>query len=717
MTIRDRAQRLAKNGFYVFPLEPNGKKPAIGDWPSQSSRDAQTIDGWFTKNPNYNIGIYTGRFGDGDQALIVIDVDNKNGKNGDEAVVALELDGNELPATLEQSTPSGGRHMVYLAPYACKQGVDVLGEGLDIRSRGGYIVGPGSVIDGKTYTQINGHGQMVAAPAWLVDRLGKQIEVKPQSQIIVPNIDVDRAEKRARDYLNSIDSAVEGSRNHAAFKAAAQLKDYGCDENKTFELLAEIWNANCSPPLEEDELRQCVASAYKYGRDPQGSKAPEGIFEATESVDNRGTPIEVLNEEFAFVKRGAFILHETTDEDGNYVTEHLSVFEFNTWLANRKIQIGDKTVALSKMWLESGNRRQYEGVTFSPCKDLGPRFYNLWRGFTVSPADTSKHKAVDLFLDHALNNVCGGDEKLCHYLIGYFAHMVQKPWEKPLVALCFQGRKGTGKNALVERVGALFGPHFLVADDSRYLLSNFNSHLESNLFFVLDEASWAGDKRAEGRLKGLITGADHVIERKGKEPYTVNNLSRICIIGNEDWLVPATQDERRFVVFNVSDARRQDREYFKNMRVWMEQGGYAFLLRYLMDYDIKGFDVDDAPITQGLINQKHQSLEPLQEWWLDCLENNQLVGCDWESAMPELIPTNRALDAFCKWTTPRKIRSRLQNRNTFYKELLTIAKSMSKVRTNPKDPNDASHSFKHSGIDKLRDDWDEFIGGKHEWSK
>lgn len=715
MKIVDRALKLAKNGFYVFPCVANGKKPAIDNWPSMASRDTDVIGGWFT-NSDYNIGIYTGKYGDGDQALIVVDVDNKNGKSGDDTVLSLELDGLEFPTTLEQATPSGGRHMVYLAPYACKQGVNVLGPGLDIRSRGGYILGPGSVIDGKKYAQINGHGTLESAPQWLIDKLGRQIDIKPKSQIRLSNIDNTRAEKRALEFLATFEYPAEGGRNHAAFKAAAELKDLGCDEAKTFELLADHWNPNCSPPLEEAELSQCVSSAFRYGKEPQGSKAPESAFEETESVDDGGTPVEVLNKEFAFVKRGAFILHETTDETGRYVTEHLSVYEFNTWLANKKVQMADKTVALSKLWIESRDRRQYEGVSFSPCKDLGPRWYNLWRGFTVSPADTAKHKSVDLFQEHALKNVCANDRTLCDWLISYFAHMVQKPWEKPLVALCFKGGKGTGKNALVERVGALFGPHFLVADDSRYLLSNFNSHLESNVFFVLDEASWAGDKRAEGRLKGLITGKEHMIERKGKEPYTVANLTRVCIIGNEEWLVPASQDERRFAVFNVGDGRRQDREFFKEMRVGMEQGGYANLLRFLIDYDISNFDVNEAPLTQGLIDQKHQSLEPLQEWWLDCLESNQLVGCDWEGVLPDMIPTNRPQDAFYKWAKNRNIRSRLPGRNTFNKQFLAMAISLVKVRNKPEDETDTSVAFKNPGIDRLRDDWDNFIGGKHEWS-
>ena len=145
----------------------------------------------------------------------------------------------------------------------------------------------------------------------------------------------------------------------------------------------------------------------------------------------------------------------------------------------------------------------------------------------MEPASSGSHKSVDQFREHVLANVCGGSEELAHWLTAYFAHMVQKPWQKPLVALVFRGAKGVGKNALVERVGALLGKHFMVADDERYLLGNFNSHLEANLFFVLDEAAWAGDKRAEGKLKGLITGSQHVIERKGFEPYEVDNLTQI----------------------------------------------------------------------------------------------------------------------------------------------------------------------------------------------
>ena len=716
----EAALALAARGFHVFPCEPNGKLPIIKDYPNRASRDPEQIQLWFSGRPN-NIGISTTRFGE-DQALVVVDIDNKKGKHGDATILDLELQGCELPPSLEQETPSGGRHIIYTAAHPCRQGVNVLGDGLDVRSRGGYIIGPGSEIDGRVYRQINGHSHVVSAPDWLVHRLGADRNPIVVDAAVLAGINSDRAAVRAVAWLESAPVSVEGQAgDHTAYKVAAKLKDFGCSEALTFDLLWTKWNERCEPPWSHDELVEKVAHAYRYGREPQGSLAPEAVFtqvvkEEGDEEDDACHPVEKLNTEYAFIKAGAFVLQETTDPKGRFTTIRLSPPDMHAWFANKTMAMGDKQVAISKVWMADPRRREYDGVAFAPLQELAGRFYNLWRGFTVEPAATSDHPSVAMFLEHARENVCGGDEALFRWLMNFFAHMIQRPYDKPLVALVFHGSKGTGKNALVERVGALLGQHFLVADDQRYLLSNFNGHLESNLFFVLDEASWAGDKRAEGKLKGLITGNKHVIERKGYESYTVDNLTRVAIIGNEKWLVPATEDERRFAVFSVGNGRRQDRKFFEAMRVGMEQGGYAHLLRLLMDIDITGFDVNAAPVTRGLLDQKHASLGPVAEWWLDCISTNALVGSDWDGELPELVPTNRMRQSFESWARGRNIRSRLPGRNDFQKELKKIAASVVVVKTRPEEANDATRSFKHFGLDKLRADWDRFIGGNHDWN-
>lgn len=718
----EQALALAAKGFHIFPCEANGKLPVIKDFPNRATRDPEQIRKWF-ENTDRNIGISTTRFGD-DQALVVVDIDNKDGKDGDAQLFSLELEGYELPASLEQSTPSGGRHIIYAAHHACKQGVNVLGDGLDIRSRGGYIVGPGSTINGKSYSQINGHDQVAIAPTWLVARLGIDLPRPPSDNTPLAGVDADRAALRAMEYLKTAPVANEGEAGDlTTFKVAAKLKDVGCTEAQAFEILSNHWNDNCQPPWELSDLQAKVRHAFTYGREQPGISAPEAVFtpvvkgKGDASGEGKGSPKEEMNKEFAFVKTGAFVLQETTDHKGNFTTQHLGMAEFHGWFANVLVPNGKNQTPLSQQWMTWAGRRQYEGVVFAPEKDMGPRWYNLWRGFTVEPAESGDHPAVKQFLDHALNNICAGDEKLCQWLIGYFAHIIQRPWEKPLVALVFRGAKGVGKNALVERVGKLLGPHFLVADDERYLLSNFNSHLEANLFFVLDEASWAGDKRAEGKLKGLITGAQHMVERKGKEPYRVDNLTRVAIIGNEKWLVPATQDERRFAVFNVGAGRKQDQEFFKSMREGLERGGYCYLLRYLKDFDLSKVDVNTAPNTQGLIDQKHASLDTVQEWWLDCLSANALVGSDWDGVLPEYIPTNRMRTAFEHWAKGRNIRSRLPGRNDFLRTLHEMTPSMVKVKARPDDPQDSTYSYKNPGLEGLRSDWDRYIGGTHDWDQ
>jgi len=718
MTMLDHALRLAAKGFHVFPCEVNGKKPLIMDFPNVATRDATQIKRWFD-NQHYNIGISTSRYGDS-KALVVIDIDNKNGKSGDASILELEMQGLDLPSSMEQSTPSGGRHIIYSVAAACKQGVSVLGPGLDIRSRGGYIIGPGSVIDGVPYRQINGHDTVMDAPQWLPDRLGHGRIAAPQASVVIEGVDLGRAERRGIEFLSGLPPAPAGERNHLAFKAAAYLKDLGCDEPLAGSLM--IAHFSCEPPAPAEDLLTITRNAYHYGQEPQGSRAPEAVFFPVENsnLDAPRSPLEEMNKEFAFVKVGCFVLQETTDKDGRFITQHLGMAEFHGWFANKTMTVGKKTKPLSQWWIEWAGRREHESVVFAPNKHVGPRWYNLWRGFTVEPtsaANPADHPAVKAWIEHVIYNACGGDKRLAHWLISYFAHMIQYPELKPLVALVIKGDKGSGKNALLERIGALLGIHFMVASNRRFLTGNFNSHMENMIFFVLDEAAWAGDKSAEGTLKDLITGKEHTIERKGKEPYRVDNLTRVAILGNEDWLVPATQDERRFAVFNMSNGRRRDNKFFEDMRVGMENGGYAYFLKYLMEYDISGVDLNTAPVTQGLMDQKHASLEPEKEWWFECLRANELLGDTFDGPMPHAIPTNRRYEAFLTWARKRNIRSRIPGKQKFNEVMRVISPSQTEpVKMTPEHSGDATRSFKNEGIERLRLDWETYIGGSMNWS-
>lgn len=166
-----QALALARRGFHVFPLKERSKVPAIEGYPEKATTDPDQITRWWTDpvmetELDRNIGISTSAFTwcatdpyteerhCKEMALLVVDVDNKNGKTGDRTLQQLEMLGDEFPPTLTFQTPTGGRHLVYMVEKPVNQRKPgFLGDGIDIRSRGGYIVAPGSVVEAGEYIE------------------------------------------------------------------------------------------------------------------------------------------------------------------------------------------------------------------------------------------------------------------------------------------------------------------------------------------------------------------------------------------------------------------------------------------------------------------------------------------------------------------------------------------------------------------------------------
>lgn len=691
MNTLDAALTLASLGFYVFPLAENSKFPNIDGWQRKASRDPERIRGWWTDPvlgtiQPWNVGIATGRFGD-TGALLVIDVDDKRGKSGSASLVALEKVEGPLPLTLTQTTPSGGRHLIYAVPQAVKQGVDVLGSGLDVRSRGGYIVAVGSTLDGKRYAAQFNDG-VAPAPQWLIDKCGVEHDT-PKPKAAAPDaVNTAYALRRAQEYLvESAPLAIEGSGGDATtFKVAARLRDIGISEAEALLLLAEHWNPRCSPPWELPDLETKVRNAYAYARDNAASAAPESDFTPIKLADggtdsrNDGGFLGRLNREYAFVLAGGghHVLWETTDHHNRPSLVHLSESSFHKKFAAQKVRVGKRDELITQQWMESPSRRSYDGLCFMPGQQGPARFYNMWRGFAVSPvaekdASAEGKRAVDAWFEHALKNVSQGSEELNTWLLTFFAHLVQRPWEKPLVAPVLRGGKGVGKNALLELgVNRILGSHANVVQDGRYLMSNFNGHMEALLLLTFDEAFWSGDKRSEAILKGLITSKTQMIEHKGKEPYEVENHLRIVVLSNEHWAVPSSGDERRFAVYDVGNARRGDRPFFEMMRKGMEADGAGLLLTRLLAYPLPDL-FPKAPDTEGLTDQKVASSDPLQRWWFECLTVGRIVGSEFGTDWPERIGREALREAYSQYQRQHRISSRDVDLRWFGRKLRQMA--------------------------------------------
>lgn len=267
---RTAALEWAARGFRVFPLAVGKKTPTDKDWPALATSDPATIERMWTDpvmgwSRDYNIGVLT-------DDLIVIDIDVKNGKKGDESFVALDLP----TATLTVRTPTGGRHVYYSGPSRSLS-ANRLGDGLDVRSFHGYVLAPGSEVDSGVYA-LDRDDPILAVPAGLLALLDAPRERSDTAPLI--DLDAPEALERAAYYLkNEATVSTEGQGgDERAYKVAAVVKDFGLSEDAAFELMVEHWNERCSPPWALDELRTKVENAYRYGTLPPGVASPQIDF-------------------------------------------------------------------------------------------------------------------------------------------------------------------------------------------------------------------------------------------------------------------------------------------------------------------------------------------------------------------------------------------------------------------------------------------------------
>lgn len=180
----DHALAYGERGWRVLPVhgvldghctcgrncKEAGKHPRIKEWPAAASKDPAKIRAWWHKWPDANVGIATGA-GSG---LSVLDVDRRSG--GQDSLAAMEASHSPLPPTIHVSTGGGGSHFYFdYLGGGLRNSVGRLGQGLDIRSDGGFVVAPPSLhSSGQRYAWMTSAdaGEIPAPmPDWLACRL------------------------------------------------------------------------------------------------------------------------------------------------------------------------------------------------------------------------------------------------------------------------------------------------------------------------------------------------------------------------------------------------------------------------------------------------------------------------------------------------------------------------------------------------------------------
>lgn len=278
------AAALAERGFAVFPLKVGEKTPATPDhaanscsgrdprcrdghqgWEPRATTDPDRIARGWAKVP-YNVGVACGP-----SRLVVIDLDMpkadkpipgewqlpgvNDGK--DEFAWVCEAAGMDFPFdTYIVQTPTGGWHLYFQAPpdttFTNKVGNTPFGPLVDVRARGGFVVGAGSVTAAGEY-EVLYDNPVQPLPNWIARLLTPPETVAD----LRPFSPTSTGPGRLQGLVRTVETARPGTRNNVLFWAAATCAEFAPED------LDQLADAAARAGLDDGEIRATIASAQR----------------------------------------------------------------------------------------------------------------------------------------------------------------------------------------------------------------------------------------------------------------------------------------------------------------------------------------------------------------------------------------------------------------------------------------------------------------------
>lgn len=249
MTNLDYALSYASKNWPVLPLHnitpegkcscsnPNcpenhwGKHPRTTNGLKDATTSEQQILAWWTKWPDANIGVALGDT----CGWFILDIDPRHGGN-------YSIEEYDIPDTRYIQSGSGGNHY-HFKNYPWIRSKNNILPGVDIKANGGYaVMPPSNHASGGVYAWADEDLPVAEPPAWLIGLLTKS---------------------KSETTTDPDKPIQQGSRNEFLARLAGAMRRKGCSQSAITAALIEE-NKRCSPPLNEEEVKQIAKSISKY---------------------------------------------------------------------------------------------------------------------------------------------------------------------------------------------------------------------------------------------------------------------------------------------------------------------------------------------------------------------------------------------------------------------------------------------------------------------
>ena len=294
-------------------------------------------------------------------------------------------------------------------------------------------------------------------------------------------------------------------------------------------------------------------------------------------------------------------------------------------------------------WTEQPDIRIFKKIDFFPPPLKCPEdVYNTYQGLKVEQTleacratyealsveeKAAKTDGYDRIMTHIFNQ-SGCDDNSCTYVLNWIAQLIQRPGEKPQVALVIRSDQGSGKNILWNFIGnCLLGDrHFYCTEKADNLMGKFAMGTKDSILVVLDEASGKENKAFSEVMKARITETKQVFESKGKDKVVINDCTSWVVLSNKQFVVNVESSDRRHSIHEASNRHINDPAYFVPLVDAMEDPIVAMLVYdFFKNLDITGFNPRNRPVTEAYYQAKTQSRPLVSKFIHDYLQRHNFL--------------------------------------------------------------------------------------------
>lgn len=405
-----------------------------------------------------------------------------------------------------------------------------------------------------------------------------------------------------------------------------------------------------------------------------------------------GNLIEFMNERHAYYEPACEYF---TFDDNGFMRQKENAFK--TSMLNKNFIIDDKEINPYKIWITSQDRRDIRELVFDPSNNIKQGQYNIWPGYDYANTGDCDISKVQHVLDHIYNIWADGNETTYNYIIGWFAKMIQTPWDKNGICLVLKSIPGVGKTTIVDLFNKIIGNKCSISlSNLKLILGDFNGDAEGKILVNFNETGMWYDKKMSGAFKEFITDEHITINEKNVKSYTIRNFANCIITTNEDHIVGVSAKDRRFNIIQCSD-KLYDDDYYNKLR----DTDIQELANYFYNVDISKYNPRKYERSKLFKEQQELSFNSVQLFVKDMIEGEVYTEWHDEDAIIEWSDKQELYDRYtdnCKGT-----HCKTEIKNVFWRYIKQYIPIQFKQITNGK------RLYKLCEYDEAVDYWNKYL--------